>query len=109
MRLQSNGAETIALVAPKDAQLFAAGTEDFVRPISKQAKEGRYVVRCFGRSCDGLAIDIVIGKAGPVEFTVLGSRSGLPPAAKPLLAARPGFARPQYSPDATVTMSRLRL
>ena len=109
LRLQTNGAETVAFVAPKDARIAAAGTGAFVRPISRQAKEGRYVVRCFGRSCDGLRIDIVIGKAAPVDFILLGSRSGLPPSAKSLVAARPKLARPQYSPDATITMGRLRL
>jgi hypothetical protein len=109
IRIQANGAETVALVAPKDARILAAGTGAFVRPISREAKGDRYVVRCFGRSCDGLAMDVVIGKAAPVEIIVLGSRSGLPASATPLLAARPRFARPQYSPDATITMSRLRL
>ena len=109
VRLRANGAETIALVAPKDARILAAGTGAFVRPISKEAKEGRYSVRCFGRSCDGLTMEIVIGKAGPVEAIVLGSRPGLPVSAKPLLDARPRNARPQYSPNATITMSRLRL
>ena len=109
VRLQANGAETVALVAPEDAHILAAGSGAFVRQISKEATDGRYTVRCFGRSCDGLTMDIVIGKAGPIDVIVLGSRAGLPPAAKPLLAARPKFARPQYSPDATITMSRLRL
>ncbi len=109
VRLQTNGAETVALVAPKDARILAAGTGAFIRPIGRQAKEGRYVVRCFGRSCDGLTMDIAIGKTSPVEIIVLGSRPGLPSVAKPLLAARPRLARPQYSPDATITMSRLRL
>jgi len=54
-------------------------------------------------------MEIVIGKAGPVEAIVLGSRPGLPASARTLLDARPRHARPQYSPDATVTMSRLRL
>jgi len=109
VRLKANGAETVALVAPKDSRILAAGSGAFVRPISKAAKEGRYTVRCFGRSCDGLTMEIVIGKADPVDFIVLGSRPGLPPGAKLLLAARPKFARPQYSPDATITISRLRL
>ena len=109
IRIRANGAETIALVAPKDARIVAAGTGAFLRPISREAKEGRYVVLCFGRSCDGLAMGIVIAKAAPIDVIVLGSRSGLPASAKPLLAARPKFARPQYSPDATITMGRLRL
>jgi hypothetical protein len=46
---------------------------------------------------------------GPLAFTVVGSRSGLPRSAKPLLDERPQFARPQYLPDSTLTISRVAL
>jgi hypothetical protein len=44
-----------------------------------------------------------------MPFTLIGSRRGLPAIAKPLLEQRPRFARPQYSPDATLTISRVAL
>jgi hypothetical protein len=45
----------------------------------------------------------------PVEATVIGMRSGLPPQGAALLAGRPSTARPQYSADATYVVSKLRL
>jgi hypothetical protein len=44
-----------------------------------------------------------------VELTLVGSRSGLPQSAQPLIAGRPQFARPQYLPDATLTVAKIRL
>jgi len=45
----------------------------------------------------------------PLSLMVIGSRSGLPPQARPLVVGRPQFARPQYLPDETVTISQIRL
>jgi hypothetical protein len=38
-----------------------------------------------------------------------GSVNGLPPAAAPLVEGRPADARPQYTPDETITAVRLKL
>ena len=107
--LRTNRADSITLVAPEDADIRSAGVDGFVRPIDRSVKKDKYYLQCFGRSCDGQAMTIVIGNPKPVEFTVVGSRSGLPPSAARLVAARPKFARPQYSPDSTITISRLRI
>jgi hypothetical protein len=107
--LRTNGADSVTLVAPENADIRFAGVEGFVRPIDRSVKEDKYYLQCFGRSCDGQAMTILIGNPKPVELTIVGSRSGLPPSAARLIAARPKFARPQYSPDATITVSRLRI
>jgi hypothetical protein len=109
LRISANGAETVTLLTAKGADIRSAGSGAFVRPIAKAGKTDRTVVRCFGRSCDGAAIDLTIASAGPVEMTVLGWRPGLPPQARPLLAARPQFARPQYAADGTTTVQRIKL
>lgn len=109
VRLAANGAESVSLVAPKDADVRAAGTGAFVRPIAREGDDGQYVIRCFGRSCDGLMLDLVIGKAQPVEFILVGWRPGLPASARPLVAARPKNARPQYTADGTLALARIRL
>ena len=44
-----------------------------------------------------------------IDVTLVGSRSGLPLQAKPLLEARPRFARPQYTPDQTVVFSKAKI
>ena len=109
LRLQPNGAERVTLVAPDDARIRAAGSAGFVRPIDAAVEDGKYLVSCFGRSCEGLELDIVTGRPAPILFTVIGTRRGLPPSAAPLLAERPKFARPQYAPDQTVVFTRAKL
>jgi hypothetical protein len=109
LRLRSNGAERISLVAPEDARIRAAGTAGFVRPIDAAADDGEYFVSCSGRSCDGMTLQIVTDSAKPIELIVVGARSGLPPSAQAFVAARSKFARPQYSPDQSVAFSRVKL
>ena len=109
LRLRSRGHDRVALIAPKDAQIRAAGTADYLRPISREARESRYVVSCTGRSCDGAEITIVTSKREPIELLVYGARFALPPQARPLVQARPPNARPQYAPDSTVTLSQVRI
>ena len=107
-RVEANGADTIFLEGPKDAQIVSAGSGNFVRPIAPDTK-GEYYLSCFGRSCDGAQLQFTTRNAKPIAFTLIGMRSGLPATAKPLLEQRPRFARPQYSPDATLTISRVAL
>lgn len=108
LRLAANGNERIELIAPKGARIRAAGVAGFVRPIDL-AEQGKTSIGCFGRSCDGLTLQVTVGQATPVEFIVLGTRGSLPASAAPLLAARPKFARPQYNRDESIAFARLRL
>jgi hypothetical protein len=107
-RIAANGAETVSLVAPPEARLRAAGSAGFVLPFGRGSDSDKYYLRCVGRSCDGAMIDVLVGSAQPVEFTIIGGRSRLPAVAAPLVAARPAVARPQYGPDATITVGRVR-
>ena len=109
VRLHPNGAERTILIAPDDARIRAVGTGNFVRTIDAAAEDGEYLISCFGRSCDGMTLDIVIGKPQPIELTIVGFRRGLPQRAAPLIAARPEFARPQYAPDQTIIFAKSRL
>ena len=80
-----------------------------VGSIDQSAKGEKYYFQCFGRSCDGLNLQINVANSDQIEFTLVGATPGLPPGAKPLVDARPQFARPQYTPDETVTISRVWL
>jgi hypothetical protein len=108
LRLAMNGAEAIALIAPPEARLQGAGAGAFLERFGHGADTDKYYLRCIGRACDGAMLDIVASGTGPVDFTIVGSRSGLPPVATPLARARPQTARPQYGPDATITVGRVR-
>jgi hypothetical protein len=107
LRLAANGAESVALVAGRGANLRAAGTGAALQNYGED--QAHYYLRCAGRACDGAELDLVIGGTGPVDFTIVGSRPGLPPPAAPLVRARPEYARPQYGPDSTIAIGRVRL
>ena len=107
--LRTNGADSVTLVGPENADIRSAGVDGFVRPIDRSVKKDKYYLQCFGRSCDGQSMTVVVGNQRAVELTVVGTRFGLPPSAARLIANRPKFSRPQYSPDATITISRLRI
>jgi hypothetical protein len=108
LRLRPNGAERVAIVGAKDARIISAGVAGFVRPMDPQS-DGKYQLACSGRSCEGLVMQFTTSVPVRMGFTIVGTRAGLPAEDAPLLARRPKFARPQYTPDQTVTISRLWL
>ena len=107
-RIEPNGAETVTLIGDKDAELVSAGSGAFVRPFAADT-DGEYYLTCFGRSCDGATIRFTTARPERMVFTLVGSRRGLPRTAERLVKQRPRFARPQYSPDSTVTLARVRI
>ena len=109
LRLAAGGAGTIVLRAKPDAGLLAVRAGG--RPVRFGLGGGKddLVLRCFGRSCDCLQLDLLFGVGTPVEATVMGIRPGLPAAAAPLIRARPPLAEPQYSPDSTIAVGKVRL
>ncbi|WP_324750151.1 M28 family peptidase [Sphingomonas sp. LY54] len=109
LRLRPKGADTVLLRLPPEAQVRAVRAGASQRSMGRGRAKDPYFVRCHGRSCDGLRIDLLLGQPGPVEAMVIGLRSGLPDAAAPLVAARPARSAPQYAPDSTIGMARVRL
>ena len=108
LRLQTNGADSIALTAPEGAAIAGLGIPGQVRAIDSKRAKGPYSLSCTGRSCDGQVVELLVGPQ-PVKVQVTGTRWALPAAAAPLVAARPANARPQYLPDATITIERMRI
>jgi len=109
MHLHANGAASLALIAPREAKIRAAGVDNFIRPMDRSAKDQRYSISCSGRGCDGAVLHIFTGSVAPITFTLVGTYRALPPSAKHLLTARPADARPQYAPDQTIVISRFKL
>lgn len=107
--LESEGLNTIVLKAPAKAELLSMRTQGVERKFGKGSKPAPFYIRCQGRSCDGMVIDLLIGNREPVALTVTGIRNGLPPEAAPLVEARPANAAPQYSPDATIGITQVRI
>lgn len=107
-RIEANGADSVTMTAPEDAQLRSAGTSGQLRPLDDKSGKGAYALSCTGRSCDGALLEMVIGPE-PLALTVIGTYWRLPAAATPLLAAKPTNAQPQYLPHATILVSRTRV
>ena len=108
-RIRGAGFDSVALRGPAEAQLRSLRAGGFVRPIGRGDADDPYFIRCLGRACDGAVFEMLVATRAPVEWTLIGSRAGLPAAAEALTAARPSHARPQYAPDSTIVLSRLRL
>ncbi|WP_162789341.1 MULTISPECIES: M20/M25/M40 family metallo-hydrolase [Sphingomonas] len=108
LRLQANGADSVTVTADEKATVLGLGAPGQLRRIDPRQSKGSYSLTCTGRSCDGQVVELLVGPK-PVVLTILATRWALPPAAAPLKAAQPAFARAQYLPDATVVVSRLKL
>jgi hypothetical protein len=109
LRLRSNGAEQIVLRGEPEAAMKAVRIGGSLARTGTSAAKDPYFVRCVGRSCDGAVVDLLVGGRVPLRLTVIGIRSGLPPEAAALLRARPANAQPQYSPDVTIGVAKVRL
>jgi hypothetical protein len=109
LQLATNGAETVLLRAKPEAGFLAVRAGGRVTRFGGERPKDDYVLRCLGRSCDGMRIELLVGAKAPVEAILMGVRSGLPAAAAPLVRARPSLAAPQYSPDSTVAVTKVRL
>jgi hypothetical protein len=109
VRLRGTGFDSLALRAPPEVDVRRVASGGFDRPVGRGAEDDPFFLRCVGRSCDGAVFTLLIGTGAPAQWTLIGVRNGLPDAARPLLARRPAFARPQYSPDATIVTRRLRV
>ena len=107
LRLAANGNERIELSTPKETQILSAGVAAFVMPVD-QSESGKTSISCVGRSCDGATLQLVAAQPSPIQFTVIGTQP-LAATVKPLLAARPPFARPQYNRDEAITFARQTL
>lgn len=108
VRLTGPGFDNIVLQAAPEAALRSVRAGGLVRRFGNGADEDSWYLRCAGRACDGATFEIHSASRAPFEVLITGVRAALPDAARPLLAARPRFARPQYSADATVAMRRAR-
>lgn len=108
-RFRMRGSDSVRLVGPKDARFLAVKAGGAFRRFGAVDGKEAPVFRCHGRSCDGLEVTLVVEGTAPLEATIVGTRSGLPPGGAALVKARPDTAQPQYVPDTTVAMGKVRL
>ena len=109
LQLKANGAEQILLRAEPAAAVKAVRVGGSLARTGKGAAKDPYFFTCAGRSCDGVTVDLLVAKTEPLPLTLIGVRAGLPPEGAPLLRARPAYAQPQYRPDSSIGVTKVRL
>jgi hypothetical protein len=107
--LSSGGGDAVSIRFAKDSRLLAIGLPGAPVPIPATGQPEKPSLRCTGRSCDNLAIEAVLADKRPVQAELFSYRFALPPEGRSLTSARPKNAIPQYSPDSTITLTRVKL
>jgi hypothetical protein len=105
-RVRTGGSDVVRLVGAEGARFLAMRSGDTSR---RYGTEDEAVLRCHGRSCDGRTFELMVGGPAPVDATLIGSRSGLPQQMQALARSRPATAQPQYVPDTSLAVDRIRL
>jgi len=88
---------------------LALGLAGAAVPIPAKGEPDKALLRCTGRSCEGLQIELLVGDRRPITAELFATRFGLPAQGRQFQAARPANAQPQYAPDSTITRSTIRL
>ncbi|TFI59359.1 M20/M25/M40 family metallo-hydrolase [Sphingomonas parva] len=109
LRLRGAGAESLLLRFAPDTPMLSARSGRSAARFGAGAKDEPFLLRCMGRACEGLVVTVQIASPRPVDADLVALRSGLPPAAAPLLRARPADATPHYAPDTRYVSVKLRL
>ena len=108
VRVAANGADDVLVRFEGTARIRAFGTAGSTVAFVADAGKEPYLFRCTGRSCDGAVFEIAL-HAAPAEATAIGIRDVLPAAAAALVRARPATAQAQYSPDASISWTKVPL
>lgn len=107
VRLRTNGADSVIFAVERGDALKGAGING--RTVRfESSSEPPHTLTCTGRSCNGAVAEFSTGSE-PLDVQVIATHWRLPPAAGPLLQARPAHARPQYLPNATILARQVRL
>ena len=109
VKLARGGADGLLLRFDEKTPVLAMGLPGKVRVIGKEADKGPSFIRCSGRSCDGLKVDLLLGTKKAVTAMLVAQRFVPPREAAALLALRPNTAQPQYSPDSQVDIQAVKL
>lgn len=109
LRLDRAGADAILLRFDDQTPVLAMGLPGKLQSIDPKAEKGPSILRCTGRRCDGLEVELMLGTAGPVMAMLVATRFAPPPEAAPLIAAMPRNAQPQYSPHSQTRVRAVRL
>jgi len=106
--LSPGGGNAVAIRFPEHAALVALGRPGQLERIPAEGDPGKAVLRCSGRSCNGFVAEVVLADRKAVQAEIIATRFALPPEGRALQAARPVNAQPQYAPDSTIALTRMK-
>jgi hypothetical protein len=109
LRLERAGADSLLLRFDERTPVLAMGLPGTLRRIDLKAEKGPSVLRCTGRRCDGMEVEILLGTSKPAIAMLVATRFTPPPEAEPLIAAMPRNAHPQYGPHSQARVRAVRL
>jgi hypothetical protein len=108
LRIDAPSLDSVVLRGASNTRLRAVRFGGQLSELIRADGEMRPILRCHGRSCDGAIFDLYVDGREAAEWTAIGTIYALPVQARPLRAARPANARPQYSPDLSVVTATVR-
>ena len=109
LRLHMAGNDSLILRGDRKAGFIAAAAGGSVARFGRGKADDAFSLRCNGRSCEGLTVDLLVAGRDRVRAKLIGLLYALPAQAIPLVRARPADAAPQYSPDATLSVRDMML
>ena len=109
LTLDRGGFDSIGLRFAKGVRVTAMGLAGDPQAIPRSAGKDFSLLRCAGRSCDGLAVELRFADRRPVTGELIGTAFALPRQAAPLVAARPASLIPHYAPNSSVRIVPVKL
>ena len=108
LELSRGGADALAIGFPGEGQAPRGGT---ARPVAipPKGEPDKAILRCTGRSCDGLVIEPVLADREPIVAELFSTQFGFRRKAGRWRPRDRPMRFPQYSPDQAITLTRIRL
>ena len=102
LAIERGGGDAVSLKFDKKVAVVAMGLPGRARLLPREAKPGPAFLRCTGRACDGLELEVRLAGKDKVKAQLIGTRFALPDEGRPLSNSRPAHTHPQYAPDSSI-------
>jgi hypothetical protein len=106
--LSPGGANAVSIRIHEGTKLLRLGTPGATIAMPAEGEPEKALLRCSGRSCEGLVIEALLGDQAKVTADLAATRFSLPPEGAPLAVRRPAHAHPQYGADSSIRMRTVR-
>ena len=108
LELAPGGANAMTIRLAKSAAVERLGIPGESLAIPARGSPDKALLRCSGRSCDRMVVELLLSDRKPVLAELFATRFQLPPQGAMLTARRPLDAQPQYAPDSSIRRRSIR-